>query len=68
MRNLNLFLLSSWIFRYGLQSDSIWVKIVDYKYNIITLMCCAVMTLQSLLFGEAVLCGLYKLLKWGSNG
>jgi hypothetical protein len=33
MRNLNLSLLSSWIFRYGLQSESIWVKIVDYKYN-----------------------------------
>ena len=33
MRNLNLSLLSSWIFRYGLQSESIWVKMVDYKYN-----------------------------------
>jgi hypothetical protein len=33
MRNLNLSLLSSWIFRYGLQSESIWVKIVDHKYN-----------------------------------
>lgn len=33
MRNLNLSLLSSWIFRYGLQSDSVWVKIVDHKYN-----------------------------------
>lgn len=33
MRNLNLSLLSSWIFRYGLHSDAIWVKIVDHKYN-----------------------------------
>jgi hypothetical protein len=33
MRNLNLSLLSSWIFRYGLQSDSIWVKIIDHKYK-----------------------------------
>jgi hypothetical protein len=33
MRNLNLSLLSSWIFRYGLQNDSIWVRIIDHKYN-----------------------------------
>ena len=33
MRSLNLSLLSSWIFRYGLQSESIWVKIVDHKYK-----------------------------------
>jgi hypothetical protein len=33
MRSLNMPLLSSWIFRYGLQSESIWVKIVDHKYN-----------------------------------
>jgi hypothetical protein len=33
MRSLNMSLLSSWIFRYGLQSESIWVKIVDHKYN-----------------------------------
>lgn len=26
-------LLISWIFRYGLQSDSIWVKIVDHKHK-----------------------------------
>jgi hypothetical protein len=26
-------LLSSWIFRFGLQYDSIWVKIVDHKYK-----------------------------------
>jgi hypothetical protein len=31
MRNLNLSLLSSWIFRYGLHS--IWVKIIDHKYK-----------------------------------
>jgi len=33
MRSLNLSMLSSWIFRYGLNSDSIWTKIVDHKYN-----------------------------------
>jgi hypothetical protein len=33
MRSLNLSLLSSWIFRYGLQFESIWVKIVDHKYK-----------------------------------
>jgi hypothetical protein len=33
MINLNLSLLSSWVFRYSLQYDSIWVKIVDHKYN-----------------------------------
>jgi hypothetical protein len=64
MRNLNLSLLSFSIFRYGLQSDAIWVTISTI---LITLMCYAVITLQFHLFGE-VLCGLYKLLKWGSNG
>jgi hypothetical protein len=33
MRSLNLSMLSSWIFIYGLNSDSIWTKIVDHKYN-----------------------------------
>jgi hypothetical protein len=33
MRNLNLSLLNSWIFRYGLHTDSMWVKIVNHKYN-----------------------------------
>jgi hypothetical protein len=33
LRNLNLAILSSWIFRYGLQSESIWTKIIDYKYK-----------------------------------
>lgn len=33
MRNLIMSLLGSWIFRYGLQSDNIWTKIVDHKYN-----------------------------------
>ena len=26
-------LLSSWIFRYNLQSEAIWTKIVDHKYR-----------------------------------
>jgi hypothetical protein len=33
MRNLNLSLLSSWIFRYGLHTNSMWVRIVNHKYN-----------------------------------
>jgi hypothetical protein len=34
LRNLNLSLLSSWIFRYGLNENAIWHKITDYKYRI----------------------------------
>jgi len=33
LRSLNLALLSSWIFRYHLNNDSIWTKIVDFKYK-----------------------------------
>jgi hypothetical protein len=33
LRNLNLALLSSWIFRYGLNDNAIWRKITDYKYK-----------------------------------
>ena len=33
LRNLNLSLLGSWIFRYGLNRDAIWTKITDYKYK-----------------------------------
>ena len=33
LRNLNLSLLSSWIFRYSLHSHSIWTKIIDHKYR-----------------------------------
>lgn len=34
LRSLNLALLSSWIFRYHLNKNSIWTRIVDYKYKI----------------------------------
>ena len=33
LRNLNLSLLSSWIFRYGLNKNAIWTKISDFKYK-----------------------------------
>jgi hypothetical protein len=33
LRTLNLALVSSWIFRYHLNTISIWIKIVDYKYK-----------------------------------
>lgn len=33
LRNLNLSLLSFWIFRYGLQNTAIWVKLSDFKYK-----------------------------------
>jgi hypothetical protein len=33
LRNLNMSLLGSWIFRYNLQSEAIWTKIVDHKYR-----------------------------------
>ena len=33
LRSLNLALLSSWIFRYQLHKNAIWVNIVDYKYR-----------------------------------
>lgn len=33
LRNLNLSLLSSWIFRYSLHSHSIWTKIIDHNYR-----------------------------------
>jgi hypothetical protein len=33
LRRLNLALISSWIFRYHLNTISIWIKIVDYKYK-----------------------------------
>ena len=33
LRSLNLALLASWIFRYHLHKNAIWVKIVDFKYN-----------------------------------
>ena len=33
LRSLNLALLSAWIFRYQLHKNSIWVKIVDFKYK-----------------------------------
>jgi len=40
--NLNLCLLSSWIFRYHLDSSPIWRQIVDYKYKTEkpNLLCC----------------------------
>lgn len=34
LRNLNLSLLSSWIFRYNLNINSIWTKIIDHKYKV----------------------------------
>jgi len=42
LRNLNLCLLSSWIFRYHLDSSPIWRQIVDYKYKTEkpNLLCC----------------------------
>jgi hypothetical protein len=33
MRSLNMVLLSSWVFRYHLNSNSIWTKLVDFKYK-----------------------------------
>ena len=33
LRSLNMALLSSWIFRYHLNSNSIWTRIVDFKYK-----------------------------------
>jgi hypothetical protein len=33
LKSLNLALLSSWIFRYHLNTDCIWAKIVDFKYK-----------------------------------
>ena len=33
LRSLNLALLASWIFRYHLHKNAIWVNIVDFKYN-----------------------------------
>jgi hypothetical protein len=33
LRSLNLALLASWIFRYQLHKNAIWVKIVDSKYK-----------------------------------
>jgi hypothetical protein len=33
LRSLNLALLSSWIFRYHLNSSATWTKIVDFKYK-----------------------------------
>jgi hypothetical protein len=33
LRNLNLSLLSSWIFRYNLHNHAIWAKILDHKYR-----------------------------------
>lgn len=42
MRNLNMALLNSWIFRYSLQAESIWTRIIDYKYknNNPNILCC----------------------------
>jgi hypothetical protein len=33
LRSLNMALLSSWIFRYHLNSNSIWTRIIDFKYR-----------------------------------
>jgi len=33
LRILNMSLLSSYIFRYNLQTEAIWSKIVDHKYR-----------------------------------
>jgi hypothetical protein len=33
LRSLNIALLSAWIFRYQLNKDTIWTKIVDFKYR-----------------------------------
>ena len=69
----SLALLNSWIFRYHLQSNSIWTKIVDHKYktNRPNVLCCADNMTSP--FGKGW-CGLYRLLKraleWkvGRNG
>lgn len=34
LRSLNLALLTSWVFRYQLHKNAIWIKIIDYKYKI----------------------------------
>jgi hypothetical protein len=33
LRSLNMALLSSWIFMYHLNSESIWTRIVNFKYK-----------------------------------
>jgi hypothetical protein len=33
LRSINIALLSAWIFRYQLKKDTIWTKIIDFKYR-----------------------------------
>ena len=74
LRSLNLALLSSWIFRYHLNTNSIWTRIVDYKYKTKNPIYFAVLMLDPHLFGRCDLgytgCPYgYQVVsrKWGKN-
>ena len=54
LRNLNLSLLSSWIFRYNLHMHAIWTKIIDHKYRTSNPNICCCVDNQASPFGKGV--------------
>jgi len=67
LRSLNIALLSSWIFRYHMNSNSIWTKLVDFKYNTNkpNIFCCSNLGVSPFWKG---LSGRCKLLIWAFVG
>jgi hypothetical protein len=66
LRDFNLCLLASWIRRYHLDSNKIWRKIVDFKYNLSPNILWARPNSCSP-FGKGSF-GLLMLLRWGAAG
>jgi hypothetical protein len=67
LRSLNMALLSSWIFRYHLNSNSTWTRIVDFKYRLRHLTFFVALMWDHHPFGRGF-CGLCKLPIWALDG
>ena len=67
LRSLNLSLLCAWIFRYHLNSNAIWVRILDSNIELKILTFSIVRMWELLLFGKGC-SGLHRLPIWVSSG